>query len=281
MKIVSLYGGLILLLVCNTLKANPRLSSPPDSNKNRETLIQVPVSTNRTLNIGEVFITPAIGYGDMAITGSPLATSIYSETYHNLYSIKNMPEFGVSLDYLVAEILSLGIAANYQTVQYTLSNSAQNYAQDYPYSALFSRLNVGIRNLIFFRGSNSDKMHFYIGARVGMSFWKETDEWNYTTSPYYPNQYNYSIINAEDNNKISFQLLWGMRYFVSTEFGMQLELGLGTPYYAQLGITYRLNDKPATYTVAGSEYRVMNEGNQLSHKDSVNLGLSPHQPGIK
>ncbi|HTB30890.1 MAG TPA: hypothetical protein VK808_02630 [Bacteroidia bacterium] len=284
MKKVSLCLIPVMSLVFHIVKADSLISysdrayAPPDSNK----LIQLPISETKELNMGEVFFTPGIGYGNMAIEGSPLSNSIFVNNYNyngNTYSAINYPEFGGSLDYMVSPLVCMGIGVNYQLIRFDLSTNYQNayinpYYNEGPNSALFSRLNIGIRNLFYFKGINSDNLHIYVGARAGLSIWYEWDSWANGVN------YNYrSVINSNSNDngniQMSIQLLWGMRYFFTHDLGMQLELGLGTPYYAQFGITYRFNDNPVTYSVTRSEYRAMNEGTQLTHRDSANLGLLP------
>jgi hypothetical protein len=286
MKKAIVYLIILQVFILNTGKAGSIVSAwgiavpPPDSNR----LIQVPVSPNRELNTGEVFISPGIGYGDMTIAGSPIANTIFTENnnyYGNLYQGTILPEYGASLDYLVSQSMSMGLAANYQSVTYTQTNSQQPYNQNqyYPYSVQFSRVNIGMRNLFYFPGNNSDNFHLYIGVRAGLSLWYEVDNWSNNTNN--NNNYYREVIDSYDNTHLSIQVIWGVRYFVTPDIGMQLELALGTPYYAQFGITFRLNDKPATYSVTRSEYRAINEGTQLTHRDSANLGLLHPQPGIK
>ncbi len=262
--------------IANIPYLDKSFSSPPDSN--RSMLIQIPVSTNRELNPGEVFITGGIGYGDMTSLLSPIEN--YGNGYYNYssgFSINHLPEFGGSLDMLIARIISMGIGVNYQEIQFVNQNSYQgNYYNRYPNLATFTRLNIGMRNLFYFMGRNSDNVHFYMGVRAGISIWNEQDQW--TSNPNY--YYYYPVINSTNNTKLSFQVLWGLRYFPVQDLGLQFEAGLGSPYYGQVGITLRLNDRPQTYSVTRAEYRIMNESNQLTHKDSVNIGLT-HPPAIK
>jgi hypothetical protein len=265
---------IILLMVFNTGRANAMLS-PPDSNK----LIQIPVSGDKVLNTGEVFISPCIGYGDMAIAGSPIANSIFIGTnyYTKFFTSTISPEYGCMIDYMVSQMFGVGLGINYESINFNNTYPTQSYYQNdyYPSTVQFTRYNIGVRNFFYFPSKNSDVIHFYLGARLGLSLWYEKDEWNNGyTGQYYP------LIDGTNDSKFSFQLIWGARYFITSDIGIQLELAYGTPYYAQGGITIKLNDKPATYSVTRAEYRAMNEGNQLTHHDSVNLGLLP-QRGMK
>ncbi len=249
-----------LLLVYTSGKSNqgvPYSNSlymlPPDSTK----LVRLPLRNAGELNPGEVFISPGLGYGSMTITGSPLDNSMFTEDYNYGYNYNSVssPDFGCSVDYLATQIFSFGLGINYQTIKYTLVNPQTNYNSYYdPNSAQFNRLNIGMRGLFYFSNVNTESLQFYMGARAGLSFWKEIDTWtsaiNYDYRP---------LISSQNDGILSFQLIMGSRYIISSDIGIQIELGLGSPYYGQVGVVFRLNDKPATYTVTKSEYRAMNE----------------------
>jgi len=284
MKKSILFVASILLSLYSNGEGSWNILTPPDSTKKQEEIIQIPISKNQQLQEEEVFITPAIGAGSMQITGSPIANSLYLENSNYNYSAVNSPEYGVSIDYMVAKYFSFGLGVNYQTISFNSSITPQptpyNYNYYYynsdPSSAQFTRWNIGVRNLFYFQSDNSDNVHFYMGARAGLSIWHEADTW--ANGAYNP-QYR-SFVNSA-TPLFSFQLLWGMRYFFTQEIGTQLELGLGTPYYAQAGITIRLNDNPKTYSVTKSQFRAMNENAQMTHKDSANLGLLKPVPEMK
>jgi hypothetical protein len=49
------------------------------------------------------------------------------------------------------------------------------------------------------------------------------------------------------------QVVYGIRYFISYNVGLQAELGIGQPYLAEAGIAFKFNSiKPASMPMAPS-----------------------------
>lgn len=163
----------------------------------------------------------------------------------NLYKFTNSPEFECSYNYfLLEDDINIGVVVNYQTMQ-CASLGQQPF---YPPDLQFRYYNIGIPILYDFKGINKTRLHYFAGFRVDLSVWNEKDNW----SMGYNAQYEPVIITVREDfrrtNDVQFNLLFhgGMRYSVSPGIRTQLDFGFGfsTPYYAQLGVIFRLNKKP-------------------------------------
>jgi hypothetical protein len=80
----------------------------------------------------ETRLTPAIGYRQPPILESPIANDIF---INSKYYLTASPEFGFSIDYLMAKNVNIGVAINYQTIPFTdLSIQRPFYNRSSPYS---------------------------------------------------------------------------------------------------------------------------------------------------
>jgi hypothetical protein len=149
------------------------------------------------------------------------------------------PAYNFMLDYNSIRKFSAGIAIAYQQLSYVPGDN-QGYSQN-AFIDNASRLNIGIRYLMHFsKVSYSD---VYIGIRMGVSYWRDNESLNpnyHSSSPYVS-----APIPASPwtKTKASVQLLVGYKVYSLDNIGMQIEAGLGTPYYAEAGLTYRIHTR--------------------------------------
>ena len=150
----------------------------------------------------------------------------------SIISVK--PSYNIMLDYNDTRKSGAGIAIAYQQLSYLKAYNGGNQADYFLVNA--SRLNVGIRFLWHFsKISHSD---FYMGFRLGVSYW----QYNESLNPnFHFGPYTYVPTPASPWTKTdpSVQLLLGYKGYLSEHIGLHIEAGLGTPYYAEGGLTYR------------------------------------------
>ncbi|MEM8528827.1 MAG: hypothetical protein AAGG68_29600 [Bacteroidota bacterium] len=148
------------------------------------------------------------------------------------------PAFQIAYDYGVAKWFSIGIGASYQRLgfdftdfTYTDENGQVNDIGDLNINA--NRLNLTLRPL--FHYGNSDKIDMYSGFRVGITNWRLGFD---TSNP-----------NLEEDLKDSpffgivptAQLIpFALRAYLSENFGLSFELGIGAPHAIALGVNYCL-----------------------------------------
>ncbi len=166
------------------------------------------------------------------------------------------PVYNLSVDYGVNQLFSVGVTSAWQYLKinpsvshtYTyyaayaltqLPNGSLVYAGIDPRSITITapnfnavetltRLNIGCRLLYHIR--NDDVKDFYIGAGAGFSFWSDK------SSPTGYSSLNGSVLP-------SIHAIIGERKDVNNFFGFEIEGGIGTPYFANAGIYFKMNTR--------------------------------------
>jgi len=170
--------------------------------------------------------------GQIYISGGIGQSTILSRIYYVVNAPDN-PAYGVSqsvvyngiIDYGISKKLSIGAGIAYQTatgVPYTGSSNQIGLIEN------LSRLNISTR--ILSEVASTKNFEFYIGFRVGVSYWTDI------TIPYPVNQL--TLGNTYTRN-ISFQFPIGIRYFINY-LGLHIEAAIGTPYFIEAGLTIRI-----------------------------------------
>ncbi len=193
-------------------------------------------------NLNELFSSDKM-FPILAYNNDPYFSYDYPRTY-NTSSI--IPNLGATGDFGLLNWFSIGIAASYQSevVNWTPADDGYNGGNFiYPYTDKVSRINVASR--ILFHISKSKICDFYTGFRIGVSFWHDilySSSYVNPNSNLYINQPAYFI--CKSNIIVpSFQYLWGVRILPINNFGFHLEVGIGSPYLAEGGLTFRINTK--------------------------------------
>jgi hypothetical protein len=145
-----------------------------------------------------------------------------------------VPNLGGAIDYAVDKRFSIGLAASYQSEMIS--------HEETPYNDEISRINTAIR---FLYHLNKNNLHFdnYIGLRVGCSHWHDNPS---LTSAYQNVSYSIPIfyfIGSANLLVPSFQFLYGIRLYGSGGFGFHFEVGIGSPYLIEGGITFRFKTR--------------------------------------
>ncbi|HTA83315.1 MAG TPA: hypothetical protein VK783_10290 [Bacteroidia bacterium] len=162
---------------------------------------------------------------------------------------------GGSIDFGISNLFSIGIAASYQdeTLVWILeNNSFPGTPSSYPNSDKISRTNIALRFLYHFP-VKSKIIDMYTGIRPGMSFWHDTPSPNNIPFGFSgPNGTGTPIPSTFIENStmqvFSFQALFGAQVCVSNLVGVHVNIGIGSPYLAECGITVRINTHKASET---------------------------------
>lgn len=153
------------------------------------------------------------------------------ETYSDV-NVKSVPTIALTYDYGLTDNFSLGVAAAYQSVSGEFTNTYFDNNLDLQTETAkssFSRMNIAIRPLFHYGGS--DKLDLYSGLRVGMLFRNSEVE---------SEQENIDLFGDLSGSRVSIGIVaFGMRYFVSDNIGINMDLQVGTPYIMSAGVAAR------------------------------------------
>lgn len=176
---------------------------------------------------GQVVISAGIGYW---MYGTPVGIGFIQEK--NIYS---EPVLNGMIDYGVADFFSIGLAVSHQKmsiegVNYYLDTTISPVSLKEDVTEELTRLNIGIRPLVHF--IKHDDIGMYAGLRMSYSLWTYDHD---SEDP------NWDDINLE-RTKMNVQLLLGLRAYFSDIIGMYMEIGMGAPYVASVGLSFKLGN---------------------------------------
>jgi hypothetical protein len=189
------------------------------------------------------------GYGVSAIQ-MPINAQVQGGSFGflgpgpNFLSIS--PVYSGIIDYTFFNYMSIGICGAYQwvtdnPVYITLYGFPSGYAKQtiiVPWETeKITRENIAIRFTVKLPLLNI--LNYYAGVRVGESVWtdKITSDSNKTGG------YIYTTMPSPIIHNLSFQILNGLELFPIYNIGIHIELGVGTPYFLEGGITFRFKTK--------------------------------------
>ncbi|MFH1319940.1 MAG: hypothetical protein ABII90_04715 [Bacteroidota bacterium] len=171
---------------------------------------------------GQVVISAGAGY---YVYGSEIGLGIDydSEKYSE-------PVLNGMMDYGITDFFSMGIAVSYQKMGVEWEDYL--YYDDTIHTEDVTEeltcLNIGVRPLFHF--IKNDYIGMYTGFRLGYSLWtyehdSEDPDWK---DPNF------------ERTRMSIQTLLGLRTYFSKVVGMHIEIAMGTPYVAAVGLSIRL-----------------------------------------
>ncbi|HXB13326.1 MAG TPA: hypothetical protein VNZ45_15170, partial [Bacteroidia bacterium] len=136
-------------------------------------------------------------------------------------------------DYRVTRRSSIGLGVAYQATNGTPGEGDDNPSPNESLREYITRTNVALRYMYQF--SKSPYFDFYIGGRVGASFWTD----NVGGLP------NYGTLAMGHSFSVlpSIQILMGLQVYLADFFGLHIEAGVGSPYFAEGGLTIRIKNK--------------------------------------
>jgi hypothetical protein len=165
------------------------------------------------------------------IGGSTILINIYGfgagGSQADAVGISQSAVFDGIVDYGMLKWLTVGLGAAYQT-----ATGAPQDAYNTPYTENLSRLNVATRLLLDLPlGRHVD---IYTGFRFGVSFWTDV------VTPTPPlNSFRPTLGANHVMRYPSVQYLDGVRFYIGP-IGLHIEIGLGTPYLVETGLTFRI-----------------------------------------
>lgn len=205
---------LILLMIASYVHG----FAQQDSGKNKETKPAYKIYNN-------VYVSGGAGLSTILYT----IYSIYDPPDHYAYGSSQSVVFNGTIDYRIDKV-SFGGCIAYQTatgVPYTGTSNQTEFIEN------LSRLNVAVRVLYYCYYSS--KMEIYVGGRVGNSYW--------TDAIVGPANANAQLtLGSSQINHPSIQIPVGARFFVA-ETGLHIEVGVGTPYFLEAGVTFKIGNK--------------------------------------
>jgi len=141
-----------------------------------------------------------------------------------------------TIDYGITDSATIGIAVAYQSAiaypSYIYYEGVNSLKTQYPNTEHFTRLNTSVRALYRFLSKRNYEL--YTGVRAGLSFWTDM----IVANPNAPYVYQAPTLKANHVVLPSFQVPIGIRVFMGS-IGLHFEAAIGTPYFAEIGLTYK------------------------------------------
>lgn len=176
-------------------------------------------------NKGEAVLTGGLGLSIWNIIAGALNTG-------DSLIAKSTPTFSLMYDYGITSRFSIGGAVGYNSFSFT--NPYYSYVNSSgaivyeSISVKYSSVNVGLRPM--YHWGKSEIFEWMAGMRLGYSFWTAEV---ITTDPYYKDEY-------FRRDMYSAQVLFGSRAYMSEFLAVTFEVGIGAPYFANLGLSLKL-----------------------------------------
>lgn len=152
--------------------------------------------------------------------------------YDDSLNTSSTPTFDLTYDYGITKTFSLGGAVSYNSFSfinpnYSYINKSGIIVRE-SISAEYTLINVSVRPL--YHWGKQENFEWFTGLRMGYGFW--TGEVK-TTDPYYDDD-----IYQKDLYQI--QVLFGSRAYFRENLAVTFDVGLGSPYFASLGLSLKL-----------------------------------------
>lgn len=145
---------------------------------------------------------------------------------------QNNPTLTLGYDYLISDRWSIGGMLGYNRVYTERHFDNQVGNSRLLESANIHRIYGGVRGLIHY-GKN-DKIDWYSGVKLGIVAFR-TGKLNNADGG------EEELADLNNRNRMSLGLIpIGMRFFVSENLGGQIQLSIGSPTFASIGVNYRL-----------------------------------------
>lgn len=197
-------------------------------------------TANAQTRKGELVVTAGAGQSASGIIVNG-ATKLFRLAPNSIIEVNKIPVIVGNADYGITNVFSLGVSYAYQSFSIRFTDVPYSSDTTGTWKDKLTRTNAGIRILFHTNPSkneNDDGTGFdlYGGLRIGYK------NWSYKTGNTNPDY----IVN-EVYESLSFfrsrptvQILGGARYFFTPNLGINGELSIGAPYFAMIGINYKL-----------------------------------------
>lgn len=167
--------------------------------------------------------------------------------------MRNFPQLNVAYDYGVNHWFSIGGAVSYNKVSLDLKDVKYNKTENLGDVNLnVSRVTFGARAL--FHYGNANRMDMYSGVRLGVGIWTakiSSNSLDNKLDEVLKEAGGSGIWRSFLGNRIKgsfpmFQaqvILFGLRGYITENIGLNGELSVGSPYFASIGINYRISGR--------------------------------------
>jgi len=165
----------------------------------------------------------------------------------------NFPQLNIAYDYGVNPWFSIGGAVSYNKVSMDLKDVKYNKTENLGDVTLgVSRVTIGARAL--FHYGNANRIDMYSGVRLGIGIWGVTASSNSVDKrldDVFKEAGGGGIWRTLLGNKLGggfampqVQLIaFGLRGYLTENLGINGELSVGSPYFASIGINYRISGR--------------------------------------
>ena len=177
---------------------------------------------------GQIFVNPYYGLPNTLSALLDLNDNLPGILKSN-ETISNSGPLGLLISYMISEDFGVGLDINYsscnKTFDYIDSFSNTTYNMD------ASRTIIRVMARVDYHLHINDILEGYLGIGAG---------YRNPNNNYYSSDSNYiENINTEENN-FAFRLLAGLNIFITDQFGINSELGIGGGGLVRLGVFYKL-----------------------------------------
>ena len=141
------------------------------------------------------------------------------------------PVIMVGFDHALTDVFSIGVQGAYQGIGADFVNTYNDGSKEVKENveATINRMNFAIRPNFHYGGN--DQLDLYSGMRIGIQTFSTSHN---STDP------NFNALQDFDGARLSVgATLFGLRYFITENFGMNMELSLGTPYAVIGGVNFK------------------------------------------
>jgi opacity protein-like surface antigen len=178
---------------------------------------------------GQSVVSLNVGY---SLIGNATTELIKGLTDDSQVKVRSVPSLMLAYDFGLTDNFSIGVFGGYQSASAEFSytyfpNLNDSVTEMVKVSG--SRLNLAVRPN--FHYGNGDNLDLYSGLRIGYLI--RNFEQNSTDE-------DFGVLDIFDGSRVTFGLtLFGARYFVTDNIGLNLEVGIGVPFLFSGGVNFR------------------------------------------
>jgi hypothetical protein len=178
---------------------------------------------------GKMIFTLGVGL-NAAPTFTAVRYASTADTIHHNFNVTYTsfaPIYNFIFDYGIVDRFTVGVGLGYQSFNINWGDNTHTFVDTWKRFAVSARGD--------YRIVATETIGLYTGLRIGYNIYSLSS----TASPFYKN---YTTTNTSHPQVFAFQAHFGFSYYFNGSIGVNSELGLalGGPYYASLGLTYKL-----------------------------------------
>lgn len=151
---------------------------------------------------------------------------------------KSFPSLQLTADYGITKLLSVGVAASYQTIGFDATDDFINGSgspETENYSLTWTRTSIALRPLIHY--ANTDRLDMYSGLRIQ---WFNGTVDSDSSDPDRVDDFTNEAGIDPNLSKIGVGIVaYGVRYYFTENIGAGTEINIGRPYVVNFSINAR------------------------------------------